>query len=125
MAIDVQEMFDSRVDKYGATQENEEFIQDFFYAIKRVCYDLESPKVGLTVATVPTDFDTDIDVDEKFWSAVSHGIDVYLHDTGRWGHADEDKLLRDYNIYLGRAHTEVMTDAATAETLYTRLGRTS
>ena len=59
MAIDTENLYDLILVKFGAA-DGTNFQNAFFYAMRRVCEDLNSQKVGLGITTVPAIKATDL-----------------------------------------------------------------
>lgn len=118
--ISTQELYDTKATKYSA-QMSTEFTKAFLYAIERAIEMLNSTQVGLSGIGVPTDLETNINVDRaKYYGVVCDLVDLYLQDMGQWGSEDKDKLMQDAQLAIRRAHTQALTDTAPT----TRLGDT-
>jgi len=117
MAIDVSALQTIKGGKYNASG-SADFIAAFFEAFYRICQDLMSDKVGLTITTIPTLANAaDLDIDDIYYNVVSDGLDYYIQNAGLWGKDEDRKLESLYERRLGEAHTEYLKDT----THYTRM----
>lgn len=105
MTINHQELFDIRAQKYGEDEQSTRFVTAWMYALRSTLDDLSSPKVGVDTGTTPTGFADDIDLDEKYFTAVVAGTDKYLRDMGEWGSDDKATLAGSYERALRAAHS--------------------
>ena len=107
MAINTLQVHDLLANKYnaGASGDDTLFSETFFHALNRVCIDLSSSKVGISV-TAPTDLQTNMTIDNDYYGTIIDGLTYYIPEMGFWGQdADTDKKKRDYELSLNRAHT--------------------
>ena len=118
MTIVHQTLFDRIAQKYSEDESSDRFVLAWYYALDRVYDDLESPKVGLSLGTPPTDLDTDLDIATKYTGVLTDGINRYLRDVGEWGSESTDSLKAQYRQSTGEAHTMNMDDTE----VFTRLG---
>lgn len=114
MALNTQEIFDVVSSKYGASASSEPFTQWFFLALNRTLGDLASDRVGIS-CDVPTDLDTEIDLDDGYLGVVIDGLFKYIRESGMWGNEEIDVLEVRYARSLRQAHTLY----ASTQTIYT------
>jgi len=119
MAIDTEDLFDIKATKYAAGAGSADFLAAFLNSMLRVCEDLKSPKVGITIDTIPTTVDINLDIDDEYYSAVFDGLDYYIPQYSFWAQKDERDMLAIYNKRLAEAHTFHLDET----THYTRMGQ--
>lgn len=79
MSINTQRLLDAKAVKFGVSASSETYQSVFLESVYKACADLQN-FTGMTVEA-PADTATDIDIDAKYYPAVSAGIDFYLQDS--------------------------------------------
>jgi hypothetical protein len=96
MSINTQRLLDAKAIKFGVSAAAETYQSVFLEAVYKTCADLQN-LTGMTVEA-PADTATDIDIDAKYYPAVSAGIDFYLQDSNMFTANPvpdaEDRFLR-------------------------------
>jgi hypothetical protein len=79
MAINTQRLLDQKATKFGVSSSSEVYQSVFFESLYKTCADLQN-YTGMTV-DAPENAETDIDIDAKYYPALSAGIDFYMQDS--------------------------------------------
>lgn len=111
MSIRTQSLFDSKRAKFGAEAATTKFTNVFFDALRSVKGDMEIK--CLLDFDVPGNLRTNIELDEKYWSVVSLGLDYHICTHGEWLLDDPTTVDRRYKQALKTARMAAQKDAAT------------
>jgi len=118
--IVLQELYDYLSPRYAA-QQSVEFQAAFFYAVTRTCNDLRGPKVGLTIDSIPSSLDENLDIDAQYFNVFADGLMRYIPDNGLFSRDDDRDVLGTYEKSLRKAKTIHFTEDVTT---YTGIGNT-
>lgn len=108
MSINTQALFDTAKARFGAESSEQRFQNVFFDALKMVSADFQA-RAKLEF-DAPEDLQTDIDLDIKFYSAVSLGTMTHIATHGEWLIEDSTNLERRYDRALAFAQLERFRD---------------
>ena len=120
MAINTQALLDQKASAFGAPSNSSRFTADFMNAVNRTLADM---KLLSNLDTTPiTDVQTDIDLDEKYESVLSVGVDYHLLMIGQQSQMDKRDTYTMYRDMLKTAQMEYFRDAGDDGTLSVKLG---
>ena len=94
MSVNTQKLLDRVAREFGAAATSEIFKQTFFDALDSVRMDM------LNRAFVEWDevesTDTDIDIDEKYYTCIYDGVRYYINASSEWARVPKGDLERQY-----------------------------
>ena len=95
VAILSQVLYDSKVAKFGANASEERFLDVFIEALHSVKADMEI-ECNIDFEP-PEELDTNISLDDKYWTVLSLGLDYHISSCGEWTLEDTTTVERRYN----------------------------
>ncbi len=118
MAINSQEILDSKSKKYGAS-ENQRFARECLRAINFAVARLDQD--GLAEASLIDSIGEDVVLDAKYEDVLDAGVDFFLQRAGEWSIEDGRDYEKEFTSGLARVQGEYFLDA-TGNDIHGKLG---
>jgi hypothetical protein len=120
MSIRTQDLFEQKASAFGAATNSQRFTSDFITAVNRALADIQL--LALISTSSIEDIETDIDLDAKYETVLSVGVDYHLLAIGQQSAMDKQATYAMFRDMIKTAQATDMEDRQTAETLEVKLG---